>query len=430
MPRPLTHKISTPKVSESAMSVFTASPSALAPYACHPGESRGRLFSEEDANTRTAFQRDRDRIIHSTAFRRLEYKTQVFVNHEGDHYRTRLTHSLEVSQLARSICRALSLNEDLAETLALAHDLGHTPFGHSGEDALSEAMESFGGFDHNAHTLRIVTALEHRYAAFDGLNLTWETLEGIAKHNGPLIRKNSASLFGKILNRTPDARLPRAITEYNARHDLMLDTFPGAEAQVASLADDIAYSNHDIDDGLRAGLFTLEQIEELDFVGRIFREVRGRYPGIDEQRVIHESIRRLINRMVTDLITQTGQNLKQEHIEKADDIRRLGKPVVAFSPSVQQANAELKAFLMENMYRHYKVNRMASKARRVVRELFQYFLNEPQCLPTYYGKLAGAARSATTAFVVSDFIAGMTDRFALDEHRRIFDVQARSWLGK
>jgi len=401
---------------------------ALAAYACNPNDSKGRLFAEEDTNTRTAFQRDRDRIIHSTAFRRLEYKTQVFVNHEGDHYRTRLTHSLEVSQLARSICRTLGLNEDLAESLALAHDLGHTPFGHSGEDALSEVMEPFGGFDHNAHTLRIITSLEHRYAGFDGLNLTWETLEGIAKHNGPLIRKNSATIIGKILNRVPNPNLPRVITEYNARHDLMLETFPSGEAQVASLADDIAYNNHDIDDGLRAGLFSLEQIEQLEHVGRIFREVRSRFPGIDEQRLIHESIRRLINRMVTDLITQTAQNLKHEHVEKVDDIRRLGKPVVAFSPAMQQTNLELKAFLMQNMYRHYKVNRMASKAKRVVRDLFQFFLAEPQCLPSQYTKLAGGPKSATTALVVSDYLAGMTDRYALDEYRRIFDVQARSWL--
>ncbi len=423
-----TQKILTHKVSKTAMTTFPATQSALAAYACNPAESKGRLFAEEDTNTRTAFQRDRDRIIHSTAFRRLEYKTQVFVNHEGDHYRTRLTHSLEVSQLARSISRTLGLNEDLAETLALAHDLGHTPFGHSGEDALSEVMEPFGGFDHNAHTLRIITSLEHRYAGFDGLNLTWETLEGIAKHNGPLIRKNSASLFGKILNRTPAPSMPRVIAEYNARHDLLLDTFPSAEAQVASLADDIAYNNHDIDDGLRAGLFTLQQIEQLEFVGRIFREVRTRYPGIEEQRMIHESIRRLINRMVTDLITQTAQNLKHENIEHVDDIRKLGKPVVSFSPAMTEANLELKKFLMENMYRHYKVNRMASKAKRVVRELFQFFLTEPQCLPSQYNKIAGAPKSATTAFVVSDFIAGMTDRFALDEYRRVFDVQARSWL--
>ena len=403
----------------------------LAPYACDPANSRGRLYREEESNTRTSFQRDRDRIIHSTAFRRLEYKTQVFVNHEGDHYRTRLTHSLEVSQLARSICRTLGLHEDLAETLALAHDLGHTPFGHSGEDALAEAMESFGGFDHNAHTLRLITSLEHRYADFDGLNLTWETLEGVVKHNGPLVKRTPTTIINKILNRTQGATLPRSIMEYNAKHDLQLESYASGEAQVASLADDIAYNNHDIDDGLRAGLFTIEQLDEVEGVGRIFREVRTRYPAIDEQRLIHESIRRLINRMVTDLIMHTGQNISTDRIETVDDIRRLGKPLVEFSPAMQETNRALKEFLMQNMYRHYKVNRMASKAKRVVKELFQFFLNEPQCLPTQWRNLTGGGpKSATTAMVVSDFIAGMTDRFALDEYRRIFDVQARSWLGK
>ena len=402
----------------------------LASYACNPMESKGRLYREEESNTRTAFQRDRDRIIHSTAFRRLEYKTQVFVNHEGDHYRTRLTHSLEVSQLARSICRTLGLHEDLAETLALAHDLGHTPFGHSGEEALSEAMEPFGGFDHNAHTLRLVTSLEQRYAEFDGLNLTWETLEGIAKHNGPLAKRTPSSIISKMLNRVQPQTLPRAITEYNARHNLQLETYAAGEAQVASLADDIAYNNHDIDDGLRAGLFTIAQLDEIEMVAKIFREVRARYPGIEEPRLIHEAIRRLINRMVTDLIMQTMQNINNDHIESPDDIRKLGKPLVSFSPAMQDTNLKLKTFLMENMYRHYKVNRMASKAKRVVKELFTFFLNEPQCLPTHWRKLASAPKGNVTAMVVADFIAGMTDRFALDEHRRVFDVQARSWLGK
>lgn len=401
---------------------------SLASFACDPEKTKGRLHSEEDTNTRTAFQRDRDRIIHSAAFRRLEYKTQVFVNHEGDHYRTRLTHSLEVSQLARSICRTLGLNEDLAETLALAHDLGHTPFGHAGEDALSEAMQSYGGFDHNAHTLRLITSLEHRYAAFDGLNLTWETLEGVAKHNGPVIRRDSSSLFGKILNKKPETTMPRAIAEYNALHDLGLDTYAGGEAQVASLADDIAYNNHDIDDGLRAQLFSLQQIEQVEMVGRIIKEVKKRYPKADEQRLIHESIRRLINRMVTDIIENTMANIKDAQIETVDDIRRMQKPLVAFSPAMQETNLLLKEFLMENMYRHYKVNRMASKARRVVSELFDYFLNEPECLPAQWAEQAGSPRSAKTATTVSDFLAGMTDRFALDEYRRIFDVQSRSWL--
>ncbi len=402
----------------------------LAPYACHPGNSRGRLHKEEESASRSPYQRDRDRIIHSTAFRRLEYKTQVFVNHEGDHYRTRLTHSLEVSQLARSMCRTLGLNEDLGETLALAHDLGHPPFGHAGEEALAEAMEPFGGFDHNAHTLRIVTALEQRYAGFDGLNLTWETLEGITKHNGPLLKRTGASIFSKLLNKPFSPTLPRAITDYNAKHDLQLDYFAGGEAQIAALADDIAYNNHDIDDGLRAGLFTLEQLDAVEGVGKIFREVRNRYPGIDEPRLIHEAIRRLINRMVTDLTRHTAQRIAAEEIGTVDDIRKLGEPLVAFSAEMQETNLRLKEFLMAHMYRHYKVNRMASKAKRVVRELFAFFLAEPQCLPTTWRTIAGQPKSATTAMAVCDFIAGMTDRFALDEYRRVFDVQARSWLGK
>ncbi|MDE3060978.1 MAG: deoxyguanosinetriphosphate triphosphohydrolase [Pseudomonadota bacterium] len=410
------------------MAIPNYQPGELASYACHPEQSRGRLHPEEESNTRSCFQRDRDRIIHSTAFRRLEYKTQVFVNHEGDHYRTRLTHSLEVSQLARSIARTLGLNEDLAETLALAHDLGHTPFGHAGEEALAEAMSGYGGFNHNAHTLRIVTSLEHRYAEFDGLNLTWETLEGIAKHNGPLIRRSPASILSKLLHKPQEHALPRAISEYNARHDLELEHYASGEAQVAALADDIAYSNHDIDDGLRAGLFTLEQLERVDMVARIIREVRVRYPALNEHRLIHEAIRRLINRMVTDLITQTAQNIASEHVEKADDIRRLGRPLVEFSPPMQDANQQLKDFLMENMYRHYKVNRMASKARRIVGELFQFFLAEPQCLPTSWQQLASGPKGAVTATVTADFIAGMTDRFAIEEYRRIFDVTTRAWV--
>lgn len=412
------------------MTDFNLKQHNLAAYACWPEQSRGRLHREPESNTRTVFQRDRDRIIHSTAFRRLEYKTQVFVNHEGDHYRTRLTHSLEVSQMARGISRSLRLNEDLAEALALAHDLGHTPFGHSGEDALAEVMEPYGGFDHNGHTLRIVTSLEQRYAAFDGLNLTWETLEGIAKHNGPLIKKSPTSILNKLIGREPKDGLPRALKEYNEKHDLELNTYASAEAQVASLADDIAYSNHDIDDGLRAGLLTIAQLDEVEAVGKIFREVRAQYPGLSETKLVHEAVRRLINRMVTDVITQTMKNISDAQVESADDVRKLGKPLVAFSPSMQEANAELKDFLMKNMYRHYKVNRMASKAKRVVKDLFNFFLNEPDCLPTAWRAQVNAPRTPITALVVADFIAGMTDRFALDEYRRVFDVQARSWLGK
>ncbi len=384
----------------------------LASYACDPAKSRGRLFKEEESNSRSCFQRDRDRIIHSTAFRRLEYKTQVFVNHEGDHYRTRLTHSLEVAQLARGMCRSLGLNEDLAEALALAHDLGHTPFGHAGEDALGKAMQPFGGFDHNAHTIKILTSLEQRYAEFDGLNLTWETLEGIAKHNGPV------------------KKAPRELAEYNKKHNLELKSFASGEAQVSSLADDIAYNNHDIDDGIRAGLLSIEQMEEVASVAKIFHEVRKKYPDIDEPRLTHEAIRRLINRMVTDLITQTKSNIKEYKIKNVADIRDLGKPLVFFSPQMQETNKQLQSFLMQNMYRHYKANRMASKAGRVVKELFEFFLAEPECLPDAWRNSTDGKNTIKTAAVVADFIAGMTDRFALDEYRRVFDVQSRSWLGR
>jgi dGTPase len=375
-------------------------------FASFPEHSRGRFYKEAETSGRTLFQRDRDRIIHSAAFRRLEYKTQVFVNHEGDHYRTRLTHSLEVAQIARSISRNLGLNEDLAEALALAHDLGHTPFGHAGEDALHEAMLPFGGFDHNAHTIKILTALEHRYAAFDGLNLTWETLEGIAKHNGPLTAKP----------------IPTAIAEYNAIHDLELNTYASVEAQVAALADDIAYNNHDIEDGLRAGLFTTLELSTLPYVGKIFMDMAKDYPAISQQRLIHESIRRMIHGMVHDVLAQTLANISAFSVITADDARQLDRPVVCFSKEMEQNNLLLKQFLMENMYRHYKVNRMTSKARRVVSDLFALFLSEPECLSSEWRELSGAAGTQQTAVVVSDFIAGMTDRFALKEHRLLFDL--------
>jgi dGTPase len=384
---------------------------ALAPYACRPEESRGRLHAEAESAMRSPFQRDRDRIIHSAAFRRLKHKTQVFVYHEGDHYRTRLTHSLEVAQIARSISRALALNEDLAEALALAHDLGHTPFGHAGEEALAEVMAPYGGFDHNDQTLRILTRLEHRYAEFDGLNLTWETLEGTVKHNGPLCRPGTASA------------LPATIADYVRRHDLELATWPSAEAQVAALSDDIAYNNHDIDDGLRAGLFAIGDFAEVPLVGPIIREVSTRYPGLEEPRLIHETIRRVIDRMVGDLIGETGRRLASSGACRAADIRHLGAPVVAFSDDMSANDKALKAFLFERMYRHYKVNRMASKARRIVQDIFRLLLAEPQCLPTEW-RTPAAAAPATVARIVADYIAGMTDRFALDEHARLFDTYA------
>jgi dGTPase len=384
---------------------------ALAPYACQPAESRGRLHPEPDAGMRSPFQRDRDRIIHCAAFRRLQHKTQVFVHHEGDHYRTRLTHSLEVAQIARSISRALGLNEDLAEALALAHDLGHTPFGHAGEEALNAVMAPFGGFDHNDQTLRLLTRLEHRYAEFDGLNLTWETLEGTVKHNGPLVGAGTLK------------SLPATIAEYVGRHDLELATWPSAEAQVAALSDDIAYNNHDIDDGLRAGLFAVADLAEVPVVGPICREVAARYPGLEEHRLIHETIRRVIDRMVGDLVGETRRRLAAADAASVAAIRALGAPVVAFSAEMSANDKALKSFLFERMYRHYKVNRMASKARRIVQEIFGLLIAEPDCLPSEWRVLADRPGSTVTARVVADYIAGMTDRFALDEHARLFDKQ-------
>lgn len=380
----------------------------LMPYACDSSNSRGRLHREVECTTRSPHQRDRDRIIHSAAFRRLEYKTQVFVNHEGDHYRTRLTHSLEVSQLSRSMCRVLGLNEDLGEALALAHDLGHTPFGHAGEDGLNDVMADFGGFDHNAQTLRILTKLETRYAHFDGLNLTWETLEGLAKHNGPV------------------SETPRAMAEYAQQQDLELGSYASAEAQIASLADDIAYNNHDLEDGLRAGFFTLDDVADLPLLGEIIGEVRGINCELDDQRQTHEVIRRMINRMVGDVLDQTKQNIANENVENIDQIRALGKPLVHFSDEMQGVNKAIKSFLMNRMYRHFKVNRMTSKARRVVAELFTFFISEPNCLPPAWQKLLKDQSDQVKAETVADFIAGMTDRFALEEHARIFDPMART----
>jgi dGTPase len=409
----------------------------LAPYASRPERSRGRRYPEPESRTRDCFQRDRDRIVHSGAFRRLQYKTQVFVNHEGDFFRTRLTHSLEVAQIARALARNLGLNEDLTEALALAHDLGHPPFGHAGEDALRDAMKPFGGFDHNAQSLRVVTRLEERYPAFDGLNLTWETLEGVVKHNGPLRGRRAgespralsygAPLSGRGAKKKP---LPRAIAEYVKRHDLELDTFAGPEAQIAAIADDIAYNNHDIEDGLRAGLFAVEDLRAVPLIGPIFARVRKKHPRLADNswraRLIHEAVRELIGAMVADLLAETRRRLAKAAPRSAEDVRRLSAPIAAFSPPMQARLKGLKEFLFVNMYRHYKLNRMTSKARRVVRDLFDLFLAEPECLPTDWRRRAGPAGSRATAELVADYIAGMTDRYALDEHRRLFDVQARS----
>ncbi len=376
----------------------------LAPYAARPERSRGRLFPEPESPTRTAFQRDRDRIIHSTAFRRLQYKTQVFVYHEGDHYRTRLTHSLEVAQIARSLARCLDLNEDLAEALALAHDLGHTPFGHAGEEALDEAMKPFGGFSHNDQTLRILTSLERRNADFDGLNLTWETLEGTVKHNGPVHPPYSDT-----------------VRDYNARQDLALDTWPSAEAQVAGLSDDIAYDNHDIDDGVRAGLFSLDDLKDVPLIGEAISQARGRNIKMEESRLIHESVRRLIDRMVNDVVNESRRRLAAAKVASVDDVRRQHGPLVAFSDGMREREQGLRKFLFERMYRHHRVNRMTSKARRVVAALFEYFTREPDGLPAEWRDQTDKHDKRKTARVVADYIAGMTDRFALDEYGRLFD---------
>jgi dGTPase len=388
---------------------------ALAPFAVTAKTGRGRLFREAESPTRTPVQRDRDRIIHCSTFRRLKHKTQVFVFHEGDYYRTRLTHSIEVAQIARSICRALGLNEDLTEALSLAHDFGHTAFGHAGEEALDACMKPFGGFDHNAQSLRLVTKLEQRYAAFDGLNLTWDTLEGLAKHNGPLTKK-------PINPKRPPASLPWALREYLALQDLEVHTFASAEAQVAALADDIAYNNHDIDDGLRAGLFTIAELREVPFVGRVIDEVRGLKAELSEAVLTHEVVRRLINRMVNDLLKETRARLAALKPRHPDEIRNAKRAAAAFSDALKADDRELKAFLNVHMYRHYKVNRMSAKGKRVVTELFNLYIGQPNLLRPEWARLAKGKRTPETARVVADFIAGMTDRFALREHRKLFDI--------
>lgn len=392
-----------------------SNPAATAAFASRADKTRGRLYPEAESATRTAFQRDRDRIIHSSAFRRLKYKTQVFVYHEGDYFRTRLTHSLEVAQIARSVARVLGLDEDLAEGLALAHDLGHTPFGHAGERALDVCMKEFGGFDHNAQTLRIVTKLEEHYAAFDGLNLSWEMLEGLVKHNGPVITAARAA-----------DDLPRAILEYAEVQDLELHTYASAEAQVAALADDIAYNNHDIDDGLRAGLFTVDDLLAVPLVGEVFREAIDAAPLVEEGRIIREAIRALIGRMVNDLINETKARVKSSGVASVEEVRALDRPIAAFSPGMVENDASLKAFLFERMYRHYRVNRMTSKARRIVQDLFHIMHEEPELLPPEWQLGCDGAGGMKTARRVCDFIAGMTDRFAILEHRRLFDLGAEA----
>ena len=369
----------------------------LAPYAAHAANSRGRRFTEAAATARTEFQRDRDRIIHCTAFRRLEYKTQVFVNHEGDLFRTRLTHSIEVAQIARSIARNLQLNEDLVEAISLAHDLGHTPFGHAGQDALNACMAAHGGFEHNLQSLRVVDRLEERYGAFDGLNLTFETREGILKHCSLANARNLGDIGERFIARQQ----------------------PTLEAQLANLADEIAYNNHDVDDGLRSGLLSVAQLDDVALFARHRREVEQVFPGIAGRRAINETVRRVINALIVDLIDTSQGLIAAAAVKHVDDVRR-APALIAFSPAMQEEATVLKQFLRENLYRHYLVNRMTSKARRIITELFDAFLGEPRLLPPdYQGN--GASREEQVR-AIADYIAGMTDRYAMREHRRLFTV--------
>lgn len=395
------------------MAIDTAPPRAV--FAADPRETRGRLYAEPPSATRSDFRRDCDRIIHSTAFRRLAHKTQVFVFHEGDHFRTRLTHTLEVAQIARSLARALGLDEDLSEALALAHDLGHPPFGHAGERALDECLKSHGGFDHNAQSLRVVTELERHYAQFHGLNLTWETLEGLVKHNGPLTDRE-----GRPIGRYRESGIPTAIRAYQKRNDLELWSFASAEAQVAAFADDIAYDAHDIDDGLRAELFDFSDIAEVPFVGGILHEIDAAYPDLEPARRAHELVRRVITRMIEDVIAETQHNLELLKPRNATDIRVAKNAVVGFSASMGEADKGIKGFLYPRMYRHPRVMRIMGEAEGVLRDLFTHFAGSPDALPADWGEGLAGNDEQSRMRRIADYIAGMTDRYALIEHARYF----------
>ncbi len=394
------------------MAVGMAAPRAA--FACDPELSRGRQVAEPPSRSRSAFRRDCDRVIHSAAFRRLKHKTQVFVFHEGDHYRTRLTHSLEVAQIARAVARQLGLDEDLTETLALAHDLGHPPFGHAGERALDECLKDFRGFDHNAQALRVVTLLERRYPDFDGLNLTWETLEGIVKHNGPLTTPD-----GTPTERYRESGVPQGIADFVQSYDLELSTFASLEAQVAALADDIAYNAHDIDDGLRANLFTLAELKHVPLLAEILAGIERRYPALDEHRRAAALVRELISRLINDVVDETTRRLQAAVPRSPDDVRRCGAPTAAFSSGAAAREREIKDFLWDHMYRHERVMNIMREAEDVVRDLFAFYRQNPDQMPPDWN--AGARTDeAGVARRVGDFIAGMTDRFALTEHSRIF----------
>jgi dGTPase len=386
-----------------------------ASFASDPRKSRGRLIPERPSPTRTDFRRDCDRIIHSTAFRRLAHKTQVFVFHEGDHYRTRLTHTLEVAQIARSLARALGLDEDLSEALALAHDLGHTPFGHAGERALDRCLAQAGGFDHNAQTLRVVTALERRYAAFDGLNLTWETLEGLVKHNGPLIDR-----AGNPVGRYQERGVPQAILDYNRQQDLALWSFASAEAQVAAIADDIAYDAHDIDDGLRADLFEIDDLTEVAFLRELLAAIRQGGAAIEPARTGHELVRGVITRLIEDVIAETAQRLRRLSPSSVEDVRAANAPVAGFSEAMAEVDRAIKGFLHPRMYRHHRVMRIMGEAETVLSDLFWRYAEHPRDLPVDWSHGSDVSDDAGRLRRIGDFIAGMTDRYALIEHARLF----------
>jgi dGTPase len=397
------------------VSVGMAAPRSV--YACDPDRSRGRLFLEPPSKTRSPFRRDCDRVIHSTAFRRLKHKTQVFVFHEGDHYRTRLTHSLEVAQIARALARQLGLDEDLTETLALAHDLGHPPFGHAGERALDACLQAHGGFDHNAQTLRVVTSLEHRYPDFDGLNLTWESLEGIVKHNGPLTDRNGAAA-----GRYRDSGIPSGIFEYDRIYGLELWSFAALEAQAAAIADDIAYDAHDIDDGLRAGLFRVDDLKVMPLTADMIAEIDKHYPDLDDDRRGAELVRELISYLIGAVFSETGTRLEAAKPRSAHNVRSHNEALIAFPAAVAHEEAEIKAFLKQRMYRHTRVMRVMGEAEQILFDLFARYQKTPGDLPPEWLPHGGDTESETErARRIGNFIAGMTDRFALTEHQRLFD---------
>ncbi|WAC49081.1 deoxyguanosinetriphosphate triphosphohydrolase [Asticcacaulis sp. SL142] len=380
----------------------------LSPYAENSAKSLGRLYTEDESSTRTPFARDRDRIIHCTAFRRLKGKTQVFVANEGDYFRTRLTHSLEVAQIARSLALSLNVEQDLAETVALAHDLGHPPFGHAGEDELHKCMEPWGGFDHNVQTFRVVTKLEHRYPAFEGLNLTWETLEGIIKHNGPSVHLLSRPSW-------------KAVKDFNDIYDLRMDTYASIEAQIAAIADDIAYNNHDVDDGLKAGLFTIDDLRDIPLIGPALASTEKDWPDIDDRMLRLEGVRRMIGAMIRDVTEETQRRLEADGIETAEDVRKATRQMVAFSGTIMEGLARLRAFLYARMYKHHHLNRTRSHAKRILNQMFYLYMEEQDVLPDeWYQLVCSKDTEAGRARVICDYIAGMTDSFAIEEHRKLF----------